>query len=109
MSEPLISKTKLEALIKRVNGLIPNSVNPATRISIHPCDWIALVNEVDNLQKRAAPETPAFTVEELMHEIHAAHAHTLWWNKPDHYSIPNRCECRFCKTMGPNAQKTSSP
>lgn len=51
-------------------------------------------------------ETPAFTVEELMHEIHAAHAHTMWRQKPDYRSIPNPCLCRFCKAMGPNAPAT---
>lgn len=45
------SKTKLDALIRRVNALIPDSVKPSTRIEIHPCDWIALVNEIDDLQK----------------------------------------------------------
>jgi hypothetical protein len=51
------SNPNLDALIKRVNVLIPDSVKPSTRISIHPCDWIELVNEIDDLQKRVAPET----------------------------------------------------
>lgn len=56
---------------------------------------------------RQLSETPAFTVEELMHEIHAAHAHTMWRNMPDGRSVPNLCQCRFCKSMGPNALKAS--
>lgn len=53
MTDPVPSK-KLDALIRRVNALIPSSVTPDTRIQIHPCDWLTLV---DALQP--APEPPA--------------------------------------------------
>jgi hypothetical protein len=61
----LTSNGKLGALIRRVNALIPDSVKPSTRISIHPCDWIELVNEIDDLQKRGSSETE----EPLIHTL----------------------------------------
>lgn len=47
--------SNLESLIARVNACIPASVTPATRIAIHPSDWLTLVDALE----RRAPETPA--------------------------------------------------
>ncbi len=68
---------------------------------------VARIGGVAYRELATAHETPAFTVEELMHEIHAAHAHTMWRNMPDGRSVPNLCQCRFCKSMGPHAQKAN--
>lgn len=50
---------ELDALIRRVNALIPSSVTPATRIEIHPCDWLALVDEVRTAHEPPAEPVPA--------------------------------------------------
>lgn len=43
--------TNLESLLKRVGARIPASVTPATRIEIHPSEWIALTNEIERLTR----------------------------------------------------------
>ena len=53
MNEQVPSK-ELDVLIRRVNALIPSSVTPATRIEIHPCDWLTLVDAVQSTPEPAA-------------------------------------------------------
>lgn len=45
--------TALDQLIKRVNARIPTSVTPATRIEIHPAEWIELANAVEDWKQQA--------------------------------------------------------
>jgi hypothetical protein len=40
----------IDTLIRRVNERIPASVTPATRIEIHPCEWIELGDEISQLR-----------------------------------------------------------
>jgi len=42
--ELLSSKKDLGALIRKVSARIPASVTPATRINIHPAEWLELSN-----------------------------------------------------------------
>jgi chromosome segregation ATPase len=40
----------IDTLIRKVNERIPASVTPATRIEIHPCEWIELGDEITQLR-----------------------------------------------------------
>jgi hypothetical protein len=53
----LLTSKRIDIVIRAVNARMPNSVTPATRIEIHPSEWIELVSEVMDL--RGAHETPA--------------------------------------------------
>lgn len=44
---------EITLLIEKVNARIPSSVTPATRIYIHPSEWIVLTDEIDRLQRDA--------------------------------------------------------
>lgn len=39
-----------ETVIKAVNARMPNSVTPATRMEIHPSEWLTLTYEIERLR-----------------------------------------------------------
>lgn len=41
---------QVDSVLHGVNARIPSSVTPATRIDIHPSEWIVLANEVSGLR-----------------------------------------------------------
>lgn len=50
---------QIDILLDRVNARIPTSVTPATRIEIHPAEWIELSNAFLGLRERLSAEPPA--------------------------------------------------
>lgn len=63
MAELSSSKEQVDRLIRTVNACMPTSVNPSTRIEIHPSEWLTLVNEISDLRERlmfaTLPKLPA--------------------------------------------------
>lgn len=54
--EPALAASKdlVTALILTVNARIPSGVTPATRIEIHPSEWLILVDELDGANRTIA-------------------------------------------------------
>jgi hypothetical protein len=52
----------VSALIAKVNARIPSSVTPATRIEIHPSEWISLTDEIERLTRVVEDASAAMNV-----------------------------------------------
>lgn len=92
-----MTSKRVDIVIRAVNARIPNSVTPATKITIHPSEWIELVNEIMDL--RGADET----TEPIPMILHCPQCRTThvdepnpergWTNPPHRSHECQNCEC----------------
>lgn len=84
LDRTVVTDSSIAHLIRTVNARIPSSVTPATRIEIHPSDWLQLVDEIKRMQvRRDAYQLIAKKRGELLAEISGG-------------CITEPCWCPYC-------------